>query len=83
MNVITYFKLNHDLKKKFSKNKEKLNRVERKDNKKKKNNKKDKNLIKSEYKKLKSRNPNINESGQIIMGENKTNPVKKKINVKK
>ena len=38
LNVITYFKLNHDLKKKFSKNKEKLNRVERKDNKKKKNN---------------------------------------------
>ena len=76
LNVIT-------LKKKFSKNKEKLNRVERKDNKKKKNNKKDKNLIKSEYKKLKSRNPNINESGQIIMSENKTNPVKKKINEKK
>ena len=46
LNVITYFKLNHDLKKKLSKNKEKLNRVERKDNKKKKNNKKDENLIK-------------------------------------
>ena len=60
-----------------------MKRVERKDNKKKKNNKKDKNLIKSENKKLKSRNPNINESGQIIMSENKTNPVKKKINVKK
>ena len=82
LSAIIYFKLNPDSMKKILSKKEKLKKVKRKDNKNKKKFKKGQNLIKSEYKKLKSRNPNIDESGQIIIGENKTNPIKKKANKK-